>query len=46
MLPYKKTGRSTGLKDDTRGSVFVEAALVLPLTVIVLAAISEWGLTL
>lgn len=31
---------------DTRGSVFVEAALVLPLTVIILAGIMEWGLTL
>jgi|GEM_PF-6626633 len=31
---------------DTRGSVFVEATLVLPLTVIILAAIAEWGLTL
>lgn len=35
-----------GLKDDTRGSVFVEAALVMPLIVIILAGILEWGLTL
>ena len=34
------------LRGDTRGSVFVEAALVLPLAVIVLAAIAEWGLIL
>lgn len=34
------------LAGDTRGSVFVEATLVLPLVVIILAAIAEWGLTL
>jgi len=36
----------TGLSRDTRGSVLVEAALILPLTVIILAGIAEWGLTL
>lgn len=34
------------LQGDTRGSVFVEAALVLPFTVLLLAAIAEWGLAL
>lgn len=43
------SGIKRGLKaldGDTRGSVFVEAAIVLPLTVIILAAITEWGLAL
>lgn len=43
------SNRKRGLKAlaaDTRGSVFVEATLVLPLVVIILAAIAEWGLTL
>lgn len=34
------------LKGDTQGSVFVEAALVLPLVVLILAAVTEWGLAL
>lgn len=38
--------RKMSLRRDTRGSVFVEASLVLPLTVIILASIAEWGLTL
>lgn len=33
-------------RKDQSGSVFIEAALVLPLTAIVLAAIAEWGLTM
>jgi Flp pilus assembly protein TadG len=36
--------RTKALAGDTRGSVFVEAALVLPLLVIILASIAEWGL--
>lgn len=43
MARIDKTGLKT-LAGDTRGSVFVEAALVLPLVVIMLASIAEWGL--
>lgn len=35
-----------GLTDDTSGSVFVEAALVLPIICMVLACMVEWGLAL
>lgn len=35
-----------GLNSDTSGSVFVEAALILPLLCIILAGITEWGLAL
>jgi Flp pilus assembly protein TadG len=45
MTSRIKRGMKT-LADDSRGSVFVEATLVLPLLVIILAAIAEWGLTL
>lgn len=34
------------LRNDTSGSVFVEAAIVLPITCIILAGIAEWGLAL
>lgn len=46
MRAIRRRLATTGLKDDTRGSVFVEAALVMPLIVMILAAITEWGLTL
>lgn len=46
MTLVRRQKPKTGLGRDTRGSVFVEAALVLPLTVIILAGIAEWGLTL
>lgn len=46
MKMIRKKRNLAALRDDKRGSVFVEAALVLPLTVIVLAGILEWGLTL
>jgi len=35
-----------GLREDTSGAVFVEAALIMPLIAILLAAIAEWGLTM
>lgn len=46
MTAKRRTERTTKLRNDTRGSVFVEAALVLPLTIIILAGILEWGLAL
>lgn len=46
MTVSARKGTLAALKKDTRGSVFVEAALVLPLTVLILAAVTEWGLAL
>lgn len=46
MKMIRKKRNLAALRDDRRGSAFVEAALVLPLTVIILAGISEWGLAL
>lgn len=46
MLAARK-GRFFGrLRDDTRGSVLIEATLVMPLIVIILAGMTEWGLAM
>ncbi|MEI8180567.1 TadE/TadG family type IV pilus assembly protein [Aestuariivirga sp.] len=34
------------LRDDTRGSVIIEATLVIPLIVIIFAGMTEWGLAM
>lgn len=46
MTASARKGTFAALNKDTRGSVFVEAALIVPLTVMILAAIAEWGLVL
>jgi Flp pilus assembly protein TadG len=46
MLALRRKQARGRLRDDTRGNVFIEAALVLPLLIIVLAGILEWGLAL
>lgn len=46
MRVLRRSAPPKALKDDTSGSVFVEAALVLPILCIILAGMVEWGLTL
>lgn len=47
-MPTANSSKPTrpGLTDDTSGSVFVEAALVLPIICVILACIVEWSLLL
>jgi len=47
MLAFRKSNNKLSrLRDDTDGSVFIEAAVVVPLIVLILAAMTEWGLAL
>jgi Flp pilus assembly protein TadG len=46
MRSDKKNGRRMSLKDDTDGSVILEAALVMPLVVLLVAGIADYGVTL
>ena len=45
-LPDSVLASGKGLRDDTHGNAFIEAALVLPMLIILLAGILEWGLAL
>ncbi|WP_374332910.1 TadE/TadG family type IV pilus assembly protein [Aestuariivirga sp.] len=42
----RKSGRRLSLKDDTRGSVLLEASLVMPMVVLLIAGIADYGITL
>lgn len=46
MRAVRRKASPKGLKDDTSGSVFVEAALVVPILCVILAGMTEWGLAL
>lgn len=46
MLTAKMKQGLTRLRDDTRGSVFVEAALIMPMIVYMIAGIADYGVTL
>jgi len=46
MRAFRRPAPPTGLRTDESGSVFVEAALVLPILCVILAGMVEWGLTL
>jgi Flp pilus assembly protein TadG len=42
----RMNGRRLSLKDDTEGSVLLEAALVMPMVVLLIAGIADYGITL
>lgn len=46
MTVLKKKRNLAALRDDTRGSVFVEAALIMPLVVLFIAGIADYGVVL
>lgn len=46
MTVLKKKRNLASLRDDTRGSVFVEAALIMPLVVLFIAGIADYGVAL
>jgi len=41
-----KIGRRMSLREDTRGSVLLEASLVMPMVVLLIAGIADYGITL
>jgi len=41
-----RIGRRMSFKDDTRGSVLLEASLVMPMVVLLIAGIADYGITL
>jgi Flp pilus assembly protein TadG len=46
MTVLKKKPNLAALRNDTRGSVLVEAALIMPLVVLFIAGIADYGVTL
>ena len=46
MTVLKKKRNLAALRDDSRGSVFVEAALIMPLVVLFIAGIADYGVVL
>ena len=46
MPAVRKRWSIRRLRDDTRGSVLIEASLVMPLLVVILAGMTEWGLAM